>query len=794
MTGLQALNDCDSKDGSSFIYESRAPSILATNSAVGSFDATQGPPSNFSSGSRMAMTPSSRPGSSVSGRSRSSIGHASRMRSNDGANRLNKLTLLSPNVRAKSAASFNSGNETMPRPTPQPSLSSSALNGTRSSASSKAPSVSEQTSASGKRSFGFGNESNATPVTKNTADSRKSISFKQPPAEAYSESQSASMTLTPKVDHGNAGRSVSVSQTASYVQNNGATQQPRSQDSQDGLNAKTPSVKYSSNTLGTPSSGHVPPSSYNKTAGPVNATHIGSRLSQDSPSANSVGGVSQNASPQSRATTFHRGSWSSDYGSGQNDSEVYSVKAGSKSSSQPVYESKSYVLKTMTHVGAKSSLSSKPPLAASKASSTSGSNQTRSSKANKSRVSGKGNTYAAGSSELAKSDTQSSRQIKQSSLKSSTYEIGGGGPSASVASSDDRMSRSSGSVKQKGSNGFAGGGGGGVRGGGGIVGTGSGGGYGGASRGYASEADADSMGAGGDRNRYGSVARERRISLPAHAKPSTTLMRGGDVDILTPRRTSLTCHGDLLLLGRPNAPPVPAKPFTMYNVTPATKMNPWIEPAWTCWSPCADSSECLFHEMEMNSLQEQHMALLRDYQAFFQQQFSFVRALEHARSPHHWDDARIVEVRCMEHVAYYINKVKRSGNALHLRVMTVFYKIYTGCKVHFNNLFNFFENFSTPMGLTRSERSQVVSKLNELKFTLSKKYNFFNLRVAYPHQQVFRLSVEEAKRLYGGAVSYLPIVLDLLDNTRTTMNHIMKSKKLQPMPSYASAPPHFMIY
>ena len=831
----------ESKDGS--IYESRAPSILATNSVVGSYDTSDKPQTSYSNGttgSRVAVAPSTK-----SGRSQSSLGHALGPRSYNP--RYDKESLLSPEVRSRSAASFNS-TEVMPRPAPQ--SSNPSFNASRSMVNSQSE---LNSNVSGKKSFDFGNDSttmtNSTvgrqTVGKPTTDSKKSISFKQPLTEQYSESQSAAMTLSPKVDHGNANRSVAVSQTASYVHSNnsnpssvvpssnpnvasrlstssmGGTSAPSSKTHVSsrqsalsmgpgtGGNSNAPGINYDSTASG---AGSNPPvgsrfsqpsnGATNSSIGQPSNTHVGSRLSQES-----LSGASQSVSPQNRVTTYHRGSWASQDGGRSSGRVIGSSDMGGSvkndSSSKSIYESRSYVSKSITHVGSKSSLSSKPPLASAKPTSSSGSR-------------GRGSAPgSSGTGEYARPATESSKPSGKQSSRGSTYNVPSAAASGSTAPDDAKASRSSGSVKSKSSFRGGGGGGGGSEGGGGggggsasrgSGGGGGGGGAGSASKGYASEADADSMGAGGDRgSQYSSAGGgancERRPSLPAYAKPSTTLMRGGDVDILTPRRTLLTCQGDLRLVGRPGAPCIQSKPFHQYNQTPATKPNPWApescgapwcETPASPWCPSPAATEEIFPEdLEMSYLQDEHLKLLSDYQAFFQQQFSFVRALEHARTPHSWDDARIVEVKSMEHVEYYINKVRRTGNALHSRVMTIFYKIYTGCEVHFNNLLSFYENFLSPVGLTRSERRQVVSKLNELKFLLSKRYNFFNLRVSYPHQQVFRLSVDEAKRLYGGAVSYLPILLDQLDNTRIIMDHIMKSRRNQ-VPPYLSAPPYYM--
>ena len=90
-------------------------------------------------------------------------------------------------------------------------------------------------------------------------------------------------------------------------------------------------------------------------------------------------------------------------------------------------------------------------------------------------------------------------------------------------------------------------------------------------------------------------------------------------------------NGDLMLVGRQGACPITAKPFNRYNSTPMSKRLANLT------SPIC--------ELEQDRLSTEYMSILDEYQSFFQQQFSFVRALEFATSPHHWDNCGSMEIR-----------------------------------------------------------------------------------------------------------------------------------------------------
>ena len=202
-----------------------------------------------------------------------------------------------------------------------------------------------------------------------------------------------------------------------------------------------------------------------------------------------------------------------------------------------------------------------------------------------------------------------------------------------------------------------------------------------------------------------------------------------------------------------------------------------------------------FCELEQDRLYNEYASILDEYQNFFQQQFSFVRALEHARRPFSWDDAGCVEIRCMENVECYLHRLSQTGNALFARVMHLFFRLFRRCEIHFNNLLKFYQVFIVPNAPHDVNRSQALRNLNELKELLHRKFQFYDLRVSNPHQQVLRLSVDESKVHYGGAVSYLPIVLDVLDQTRSLMSHVIDNTLDHLDPEFeerrlASAPVH----
>jgi len=182
------------------------------------------------------------------------------------------------------------------------------------------------------------------------------------------------------------------------------------------------------------------------------------------------------------------------------------------------------------------------------------------------------------------------------------------------------------------------------------------------------------------------------------------------------------------------------------------------------------SSSC---DAEQDRLACEYMSVLEEYQSFFQQQFSFVKALEFAKTRNEWDTCATMEIRSMENVETYMHKLSFTDNVLHSRVMHLFYRLYKRCMAHFNNLVKFFQVFVAPYTPYDSTRTHALRNLNKLTEMLHRRYQFYDLRVDNPHQQVMRLSVYESRCHYGGAVSFLPVVLDLLDDTRTIMFHLI---------------------
>ena len=129
----------------------------------------------------------------------------------------------------------------------------------------------------------------------------------------------------------------------------------------------------------------------------------------------------------------------------------------------------------------------------------------------------------------------------------------------------------------------------------------------------------------------------------------------------------------------------------------------------------------------------------------------------------------------MENVETYLHRLSFTGNTLHQRVVHLFYRLYKLCESHYSNLLRFFQTFIAPYTPHNLNKSQTLRNLNELRDLLHRRYHFYDLRVNNPHQQVLRLSVNESKSVFGGAVSYLPVVLDILDQTRVLMFHTIES-------------------
>ncbi|TRZ09418.1 hypothetical protein HGM15179_017690 [Zosterops borbonicus] len=146
----------------------------------------------------------------------------------------------------------------------------------------------------------------------------------------------------------------------------------------------------------------------------------------------------------------------------------------------------------------------------------------------------------------------------------------------------------------------------------------------------------------------------------------------------------------------------------------------------------------------MDEVVETLTRIEQKYKLFRQQQFSFIRALEHTREEAN-DMMRpvssIVQVQCYrDHHCF---------NSTDRRVLTMFISI---C--------NDLRNLCHKMVTVHPGDSITNCLLEKCKVLLNDSNDFSAIRATYPHAVVNYLSLEEARHRYGGVVSLLPIVMD----------------------------------
>uniref|UniRef100_A0A8C3V451 SACA9 protein n=2 Tax=Catharus ustulatus TaxID=91951 RepID=A0A8C3V451_CATUS len=135
-----------------------------------------------------------------------------------------------------------------------------------------------------------------------------------------------------------------------------------------------------------------------------------------------------------------------------------------------------------------------------------------------------------------------------------------------------------------------------------------------------------------------------------------------------------------------------------------------------------------------------------NYKLFQQQQFTFIRALEHTREEAHdliKPVSSIVQVQCYkDHHCY---------NSTDRRILNMFISI---C--------NDLRNLCPKLEKVHPGDSVTNGLLEKCKVLLNDSNDFTALRATYPHGVVNHLSLEEAKNRYGGVVSLIPIVIDTM--------------------------------
>ncbi|XP_004677921.1 PREDICTED: uncharacterized protein C9orf9 homolog [Condylura cristata] len=148
----------------------------------------------------------------------------------------------------------------------------------------------------------------------------------------------------------------------------------------------------------------------------------------------------------------------------------------------------------------------------------------------------------------------------------------------------------------------------------------------------------------------------------------------------------------------------------------------------------------------MNEVKESLRNVEQRYRLFQQQQFTFVSALEHCREDAH---DKIRPISSIGQVQDYMDH--HCHNSTSRRVLLMFLDI---C-AELNRLCQHFEALHTGTPVTNN-------LLEKCKTLVSQSNDLSNLRAKYPHDVVNHLSCDEAKNHYGGVVSLIPLVLDLM--------------------------------
>ncbi|NXQ45060.1 SACA9 protein, partial [Catharus fuscescens] len=148
----------------------------------------------------------------------------------------------------------------------------------------------------------------------------------------------------------------------------------------------------------------------------------------------------------------------------------------------------------------------------------------------------------------------------------------------------------------------------------------------------------------------------------------------------------------------------------------------------------------------MDEVVESLRKIEENYKLFQQQQFTFIRALEHTREEAHdliKPVSSIVQVQCYkDHHCY---------NSRDRHVLNMFISI---C--------NDLRNLCQKLEKVHPGDSVTNGLLEKCKVLLNDSNDFTDLRATYPHGVVNYLSLEEAKNRYGGVVSLIPIVIDTM--------------------------------
>ncbi|XP_039085628.1 sperm acrosome-associated protein 9 isoform X1 [Hyaena hyaena] len=182
----------------------------------------------------------------------------------------------------------------------------------------------------------------------------------------------------------------------------------------------------------------------------------------------------------------------------------------------------------------------------------------------------------------------------------------------------------------------------------------------------------------------------------------------------------------------------------------------------------------------MNEAKESLRSIEQKYKLFQQQQFTFIAALEHCRENAH---DKIRPITSIGQVQSYTDH--HCNNSTDRRILLMFLDICT----ELNKLCQSFEALHSGTPVTNN-------LLEKCKSLVSQSNDLSSLRAKYPHDVVNHLSCDEARNHYGGVVSLVPIILDLMKEwiahseklPRKSLQHVSEPHARQEVTA-AAAPP-----
>ncbi|KAM7033976.1 sperm acrosome-associated protein 9 [Acridotheres tristis] len=175
---------------------------------------------------------------------------------------------------------------------------------------------------------------------------------------------------------------------------------------------------------------------------------------------------------------------------------------------------------------------------------------------------------------------------------------------------------------------------------------------------------------------------------------------------------------------------------------------------WGAATPPPPAHRPIQKQVNMDEVVETLRKIEQNYKLFQQQQFTFIRALEHTREEAHdlfKPVSSILQVQCYkDHHCY---------NSTDRRILNMFISI---C--------NDLRNLCQKLEKVHPGDSVTKGLVEKCKVLLNDSNDLTALRATYPHGVVNYLSLEEAKHRYGGVVSLIPIVLDTVREWITYTN------------------------